>query len=181
MGELDFSDLDIQDEREAGLFCNLITRSIQNNLEDNLPFSFDCSCRVRFFRRRIEFNCGADFCFSDIKELLDIDNPLPLSDESCLKPSVSGTGRFNGDANTRICSGATTLTLNITMLEEITGLEISSNTEEEFEVPDSCIAVETHRQRAHDLYVLFGDHCWHQLPLCCFARVGVEFSSIVKI
>lgn len=134
--------LDVQnDEREAGPLCDIAVREVKNALEKNLPFTFDCSCRFRLFRP-IEYTCSSEVCIDDIKELLDVTTSLPLTDATCMNPIASGTlEKRSGALTTKVCSGSSAIVLNITQIEEKTGMSIYEEATYELAVPNSCLQV----------------------------------------
>lgn len=72
-----------------------------------------------------------------------MDMPLPITEESCIRPVASGTlEKRSGDMTTKVCSGATKIVLNITQIEEGSGMEISDDETFELSVPNSCLEVE---------------------------------------
>lgn len=129
------------DEREAGPMCDLAVRNVKNALESRLPFEFVCSCTFRLFRP-IVYRCGAEVCVQNIKDLLDVTMPLPLTEETCMRPSASGTlEKRSGAMTTKVCSGASSIVLNITHIEEQLNIQLSDDDTFQFNVPNSCLEV----------------------------------------
>lgn len=129
-------------EREAGALCDFAVRRLKNRLEAKFAFDFSCNCNFRLFRP-IEYKCNADVCFKNIKDLIDVDRPLPITDESCLKPVASGTlEKRSRDMTTKVCSGATSIVINVTQIEEQTGQALASNETVTIAIPNSCLEVE---------------------------------------
>ncbi|GAX22676.1 hypothetical protein FisN_4Hh212 [Fistulifera solaris] len=129
------------DEREAGPLCDAAVRNVKDKLEENLPFTFDCSCTFRFLRP-IVYSCSAQVCIQDIKEILGVSQTLPITDASCMNPSASGTlAKRSGDLTTKVCSGSSAIVLDIDQIEAKLGKPIYDEPTYEIVVPSSCLQV----------------------------------------
>ncbi|GAX19203.1 hypothetical protein FisN_4Lh212 [Fistulifera solaris] len=129
------------DEREAGALCNAAVRNVKDKLEENLPFTFDCSCTFRLFRP-IDYSCSSKVCIQDIKEILDVSQTLPLTDATCMNPSASGTlAKRTGALTTKVCSGSSAIVLDILQIEAKLQQEIYDQDTYEVVVPSSCLQV----------------------------------------
>ena len=131
-----------QNDRETGPLCDTIVRNLKNTLESKLPFTFDCNCRFRLLRP-VEYSCSSRVCIDDIKDILNVNMSLPLTDATCMNPSASGTlEKRSRDMTTKVCSGSSTIELNVTQIEEETGQEFPNQDETvAVNIPSSCLQV----------------------------------------
>jgi len=138
----------------GGFLCGPILTGITKAVDSALPVDIKPKCKcaakadsfLEWVTMRFYFDvaCSAKLCIEDLAAVPGLEElaDLPIVGNYCVEPT--GGAKINplNKRETIACSGSSTLVINVTKLEEMTGRNISDQTEMPFPVPNTCITLE---------------------------------------